>query len=90
MARRLAEDGLKIAPPAVPALDGRAEAGSEARLFVELGAALRCHCSVELRPSDEAEPDEELAQALARLCLGPQSLVESAAVNRSLGHENRP
>jgi hypothetical protein len=74
----------------VPALDRSAEAGSEARFLVDLGAALLRHGSVELRPADEAEPDEKLSQALAGLCLSPQSLVEGAAVNRSLGYENRP
>jgi hypothetical protein len=86
----LPEDGLEIAPPAVPALDRRAEAGSEARLLIQLGARLASHCSIEFRLTDEAEPDEKLSQPLAGLCLSPQSLVEDAAVNRSLCHENRP
>jgi hypothetical protein len=75
----LPEDGLEVAPPAVPALDRRAEAGSESGLLLDLAAALLRNCSIQLRPADEAVPDEELSQPLAGLFLCSQSLVEDAA-----------
>jgi hypothetical protein len=86
----LPEDDLEVAPPAVPALDRSAEAGSEAALLFELGAVLSCQRSIELRLADEAEADEELTQPLAGLRLSRQSPVEGAAINRSLCHQNRP
>jgi hypothetical protein len=73
----------------VPALDRGAEAASESRLLLELAAGLLRHCSIQLRPADEAEPEEELSEPLAGLVLSLQSLVEAAAVNRSLCHKNR-
>src|SRR5262245_874467 len=85
----LPEDGLEVAPPAVPALDRGAEAGTESGLLVDLAAALLRNRPIELGPADEAVPDEQLSQPLAGLLLSSQSLVEDAAFDRSLLHENR-
>ena len=73
----------------MPALDRSPEAASESRLLLELVAGLLRHCSVQLRPADEAEPDQELSEPLAGLLLSLQSLVEGPALNCSLCHKNR-
>ena len=77
----------KIAPPAMPSLDRRAQAASEACFFVEVDLGLSRDRAVELRPTDEAAVDQDLAELLPALGLIQEGLVELAALDNALCHK---
>jgi hypothetical protein len=62
----------------MPPLDRRPQAASEARLLVQVEPGLPGNRAVELRPTDDAPVDQDLAELFSALGLVEQRLVELA------------
>jgi hypothetical protein len=72
----------------VSALDRCSEPGPETGSCCELHTGLPRHGAVELWPTDQAEPDEGLTDALARHSLSPQRLVDPGWADCSVRHQD--
>src|SRR5262249_42519211 len=81
---------LEIAPQLVPPLDRRAQAASEACFLVQVDPGLTGNRAIELRPTDDAAVDQDLAELLAAPRLSQQRIVELATLDSALVHEYRP
>jgi hypothetical protein len=73
----------------VTTLDLEAQARPESRALPELDARLVRQGPVELRPANEPEADEDLADRLTGLDLLAERLVDAGFVDGTLGNENR-
>ena len=74
----------------MPPLDSRTEAASVARFLNQVEAGLSGDRAVELRPTDDAAVDQDLAQLLAGHDLVEQRVDELIVLDNALIHEYRP